>query len=83
MGCHPYLVRPQTVYKPHERPDAEVYVEGTWYHAEIRMWSRDDAGGWHAQCTWHKAAGETRIDTFPAHEVRPVEEQPGASPPTP
>lgn len=70
-------VKVHTVYRPHERPDAEVLVDGTWYDAEVRMWSRDDAGGWHAQCTWHKGPGETRIDTFPAGHVRAAGE-PGA-----
>lgn len=71
-GCTLDAVRPHTVYSPADRPDAEVLVDGEWRSAEIRMWSRDDAGSWFAQCDWNEAPGINRIDTFPADQVRPV-----------
>jgi hypothetical protein len=59
-----------TVYRPHERPEVEVLVNGAWHYGELRMWTRHDDRSWSAQVTWSRAAGENLIGTFPAAMVR-------------
>ena len=34
------------------------------------MWTHERDGGWSAQVTWSRAAGENFIDTFRADDVR-------------
>ena len=60
-----------TVYKPHERPEVEVLIDGTWHYGELRMWTQDNAGAWSAQVTWSRAVAENLIGTFSAGDVRP------------
>ena len=59
-------------YRPDERPDVEVLVDGQWCKGELRQWSNDDSN-WSAQVQWRRTAGETFIDTFPADRIRPDE----------
>ncbi|MGD9960167.1 hypothetical protein [Nocardioides sp.] len=60
------------VYRPHERPEVEVRVDGKWHYGELRMWTRDAAGGWSAQVTWSRGVAQNLIDTFAADDVRPL-----------
>lgn len=64
----------EVVYSPADRPAAEVLVDGSWRPAEVRMWTQDEHGVWHAQLTWNKAPGLNHIDTFPASQLRPLQE---------
>ena len=56
-------------YRPDQRPDIEVLVDGHWYEGELRQWSKDDEGQWSAQVNWRRAAGDTLIDTFSTAQV--------------
>jgi hypothetical protein len=58
-----------TVYKPHERPEVEVLVAGTWHYGELRIWTHNRDGSWSAQVTGSRAVGENLIDTFRADDV--------------
>lgn len=60
-------------YRPDERPDVEVLVNGQWYQGELRQWSADAKGSWSAQVNWRRKGGETFIDTIPAERIRPDE----------
>jgi len=68
------MIRPMrhTVYKPHERPEVEVRVDGRRHYGELRMWTQDNAGAWSAQVTWSRAVAENLIGTFAAADVRPL-----------
>ena len=57
-------------YRPHERPDIEVLIDGHWCKGELRQWSQDGDGQWSAQVNWRRMAGETFIDKFPADRIR-------------
>lgn len=61
------------VYRPAERPNVEVEVNGRWYEAELRMWQPDADGAWRGQVQWHRAVGSTLIDTFPSARIRRVD----------
>lgn len=63
------------IYDPHERPDIEVLVDGTWHQGELRAWFPADDGTWSANVTYRTAPGENRILTVPEDHVRP-ESQP-------
>lgn len=57
------------VYRPDERPDIEVEVDGTWHPGELRgWWDRD--GRRLVNVSWRPQAGITYIDTVPADRVR-------------
>ena len=58
------------VYPPGERPDVEVRVEDAWWPGEVRSWSPSPSGWW-ANCSWHRATGETQLGTFHEDDVRP------------
>jgi hypothetical protein len=60
------------VYRPDERPDVEVLWDGVWCPGELRMQRPDASGRWLCQVQYRRP-GElsSRIDTFPASEVRP------------
>jgi len=61
MGVH--------IYRPYERPDVEVLVEGTWWPGELRgYWDR--GGRRLMNVSWRTAPGMTRLDTVPAERVR-------------
>lgn len=65
-------------FRPHERPDVEVLIGGRWFKGELRQWSVDAEKRWSAQVTWHREAGYTFIDSFPADRIRPDETDPRA-----
>ncbi len=58
------------VYPPGERPDVEVRVEDAWWPGEVRSWSPSPSGWW-ANCSWHRATGETQLGTFHQDDLRP------------
>ncbi|CUR54588.1 hypothetical protein NOCA2190045 [metagenome] len=60
------------VYRPAERPEVEVLVDGRWHYGQLRMWTRHDSG-WRAQVTWTRDTAENRIDSFPSERVRKLE----------
>jgi hypothetical protein len=61
----------EQVYDPHERPDVEVLVDGTWHPGELRgWWDRD--GERLVNVSWRAAVGTTYIDTVRADRVREV-----------
>lgn len=60
-------------FRPDERPDVEVFVDGVWYEGELRAWQRR-ADGWWANVQWRPSAGMTYVDTVPAANVRLVPE---------
>ena len=57
-------------YRPDQRPDIEVLIDGHWCKGELRQWSKDADGQWSAQVSWRRKAGKTFIDTFPAEDIR-------------
>lgn len=69
------------VFKPGDRPMAEVLVAGEWRPAEIRMWTHEDDGTWSANVTWSAGVGQNYLDTFPAEQLRPVDESSEIRPP--
>lgn len=75
------------IYRPDERPDVEVEVDGSWYPGELRGWWDHDSGRL-MNVQWRATAGMTRIETVPAERVRraPVvrpSTQPTPTPTTP
>lgn len=66
---HDAELRAVKTFRPTERPDVLIQVDGDWYPGELRQWSRDPAGGWWANVSWRQAPGETFLDTFPAQRV--------------
>ena len=68
-------------YRPDERPDIEVLIDGHWCEGELRQWSQDGDGQWSAQVNWRRESGVTYIDTFAADRVRPDRiERPNSTP---
>jgi hypothetical protein len=65
MGSTGFRVSP-----PGERPEVEVRVDEAWWPGEIRSWSKSPSGGW-ANCSRHRATGETRLGTCHEDDVRP------------
>jgi hypothetical protein len=58
-----------TVYKPSERPDVEVLVDGTWHPGELRgTWQRN--GKDLCNVSWRDRPGMTHLDTVAADRVR-------------
>jgi hypothetical protein len=57
-------------YRPDQRPDVEIWVDGQWCKGELRQWSVDGDKRWSAQVNWRRTTGETYIDTFPADHIR-------------
>ena len=71
------------VYRPKERPDIEVLVDGVWCVGELRMWSQREDGSRQGDVQW-RANGEPirRLDTFTADLIRPgIAEPPTVSGP--
>ena len=57
------------VYRPDERPDVEVRVDGEWHPGELRMrHHRED--GWWANVNWRPKPGMTFVDTVREEDVR-------------
>lgn len=59
-----------TVYPPHERPEVEVLVDGTWHYGTLRMWKLD-GDTWTGSVTWSAPDGN-RIDDFDSEHIRPL-----------
>ena len=59
------------IYKPHQRPDVELLVDGTWYPGELRgAWRR---GGLDVcNVSWRERPGLTRIDIVVAERAGPA-----------
>jgi hypothetical protein len=58
------------IYKPHERPDVEILVDGTWYPGELRgRWRR--GGKTLCNVAWHDRRGATHLTTVPVDRIRP------------
>ena len=66
-------MKPQhRVYRPDERPDVGVLVDGVWHVGELRMWSQLGDGSWVGDVQWRPADEPTRyLDTFSADRIRP------------
>src|SRR3954452_7164210 len=63
---HPRIMK---VYKPHERPEVEVLVDGTWYRGELRgTWRRGGVDV--CNVSWRERPGMIRLDTVAAERVR-------------
>jgi len=61
------------VYRPDERPDVEVLVDGVWCDGELRMWTQLKDGLWQGNVQWRPADEPTRyLGTFAADCIRPV-----------
>lgn len=65
-------------YRPHERPDVEILIDGQWCKGELRQWSVDADENWSGQVNWRREVGQTYIDTFPADRIRQDTEPPTA-----
>jgi hypothetical protein len=65
------------VFKPADRPMAEVLVDGQWRPAEVRMWTQGDDGRWAANVCWSSGPYENRLDNFPAEQLRAVDDDAG------
>lgn len=69
------VTRQPRVYKPYERPDVEVLVDGDWLVGELRQWKPLGETDWIAEVQWRPAGSHTRrIDDFEPARVRPVED---------
>ena len=62
----------QIVPEPHERPDVEVYLDGTWCAGEVRMQTQNDDESWTLNVAY-RPPGEhtTHLVTVSADLVRP------------
>lgn len=61
----PTVISVPTVYRPDERPDVEVLVDGQWRSGELRM--VHDDGRLNVQ---YRLNGDVYLDNFPAERVR-------------
>ncbi len=52
-------------FRPDQRPDVEILVDGVWCQGELCQWSVDGDDNWSAQMNWRREVGHTYIDTFP------------------
>lgn len=66
-------------YRPDERPDVEILIDGNWCKGELRQWTVDRERNWAARANWRREVGRTYIDTFPADRIRPDESARSAS----
>jgi hypothetical protein len=57
------------VFRPDERPDVQVRIDGVWYPGELRMWQRRKDGWW-ANVTWRTGPGLTFVGSVPQDDVR-------------
>jgi hypothetical protein len=57
------------VYRPADRPDVEVKVDGLWWTGELRGWWDQD-GVRLMNVQWRTGPGQVRLDTVPADRVR-------------
>lgn len=58
------------VFRPDDRPECEVLVDGTWFPGEVRMWTETPTG-WVAEVGFNTGPAQNRIDSFPFEDVRP------------
>lgn len=59
-------------YRPDERPEVEVLVDGVWFPGELRMWFQHEDGSWRENVMWSRVPGENRLDNVPAERVGPM-----------
>lgn len=65
------MAKQRIVYKPLDRPDVEVLVDGTWCPGELRMWTQHDDDTWTADVQYRPPGEHSSfIATFPADQVR-------------
>jgi hypothetical protein len=58
------------IYRPDQRPDVEVLVDGAWHQGELYAW-RPTADGWEATVRWRRGPGIGHfLTSFPADRVR-------------
>ena len=67
-----YPMPDQRVYRPDERPDVEVLVDGVWRVGELRMWRQEHDGSWLGQVQYRPDEPTRVIATFPAEQIRPA-----------
>lgn len=63
------------LYRPDERPDVEVLVDGTWWPGELHAWWPHEDGSWEATCSWRTGPAQQfrgRVP-YPAR-VRPADD---------
>jgi hypothetical protein len=65
------LMRDYRVFKPDDRPDVEVLVDGAWCDGELRMWTQREDGSWWGNVAWRPPGEHTRrLGTFLAEQIR-------------
>ena len=65
------MTKQHKVYRPDERPDVEVLVDGTWCPGELRAWTQHDDATWTAEVRYQPVGSNSRtIGTFTAEEIR-------------
>jgi hypothetical protein len=60
------------VYRPADRPDVEVLVDGTWYAGELRAWFPLPDGTWEGNVQYSLGPAQNYLDQFPQDRIRPV-----------
>jgi hypothetical protein len=53
------LMRDYRVFKPDDRPDVEVLVDGAWCDGELRMWTQREDGSWWGNVAWRPPGEHT------------------------
>jgi hypothetical protein len=53
------------VYRPADRPDVEIEIDGTWYPGELRAWFPRDDGTWEGNVMYSLGPAQNHLDQFP------------------